>query len=109
MSLSSLPRGWLLGFSLWFTSTSLLYVTMSRNQQEQSWQVEQLRQEVAALHTVASACRAEGRLAAGPAQPGGSQLSPDDVDLVAARVLTWLRRGEERSEATYSAQLRQRP
>ena len=106
MSLSSLPRGWLLGFSLWFTSTSLLYVTMSRNQQEQSWQVEQLRQEVAALHTVASACRADGRLAA---QRGVGQLSPDDVDLVAARVLSWLRRGEEHSDATYGAQLRQRP
>jgi hypothetical protein len=106
MSLSSLPRGWLLGFSLWFTSTSLLYVTMSRNQQEQSWQVEQLRQEVAALHTVASTCRVDGRLATGR---GVGQLSPDDVDLVAARVLSWLRRGEERSDATYSARVRQRP
>jgi hypothetical protein len=108
MSLSSLPRGWLLGFSLWFTSTSLLYVTLSRNQQEQSWQVEQLRQEVASLQTVVSACRADARLA-GQAQHGGSQLSPEDVDLVAARVLSWLRRGEEHSDATYSAQLRQRP
>jgi hypothetical protein len=115
MSPSSFPRGWFLGLSLWFTSTVLLYVGMSRGQQEQSWQLEQLRQEVSALHTVVSACRAEGHALAGERGRGArgvSQLSPEDVDLVAARVLSWMRRAEQaepKPSPTMTQGLRPRP
>jgi hypothetical protein len=109
MSPSSFPRGWLLGLSLWFTSTVLLYVGLSRGQQEQSWQMEQMRQELSALHTVVSACRAEGHAQAGERGRGArrvSQLSPEDVDLVAARVVSWMQRAEK-SEPTPSATMTQ--
>jgi hypothetical protein len=98
MSPSSFPRGLFLGLSLWFTSTVLLYVGMSRGQQEQSWQLEQLRQELSALHTVVSACRAESHALAGERGRGArqvSQLSPEDVDLIAARVVAWMKRAEQ--------------
>jgi hypothetical protein len=87
---TSTPRGWFLGLALWFTSTALLYLSMSRAQAEQSWQLEQLRQEVSALHAVASSCRT------GAGQPGrdASVLSPEEVDWIAARVVSWMKRAE---------------
>ncbi len=87
---TSTPRGVFLGLALGFTSTALLYMSMSRAQAEQSWQLEQLRQEVSALHAVASSCRAEAHAQARAA----SALSPEDVDWIAARVVSWMKRAE---------------
>ncbi|WP_257461753.1 hypothetical protein [Archangium lipolyticum] len=98
---TSTPRGWFLGLALGFTSTALLYMSMSRAQAEQSWQLEQLRQEVSALHAVVSSCRTEGyslaterRRVAGQPGRAASILSPEDVDLIAARVVSWMKRAE---------------
>ncbi len=58
---TSLPRGWLLGFALWFASTAWLYAYMSRTQAEQSWELEQLRQEVSEMHREVLSCELEAR------------------------------------------------
>jgi hypothetical protein len=92
----------LLGLALWLASLGWGYAYMSRAQAEQSSQREELRQEMTALRSEVSACRVEGqalaagvrkRLAAAPAR-GSSQLSPEDVDLIAARVLSFMKRDE---------------
>ena len=56
---TSLPRGWLLAFALWFASTAWLYAFMSRAQAEQSWELEQLRRETAQLHREVLSCQVE--------------------------------------------------
>lgn len=97
---TSTPRGWLLGLALWFASLAWGYAFMSRAQAEQSSQLEELRQEMTALRSEVSVCRLEGQaLAAGvrkrlaaPAARTGGPLSPEDVDLIAARVLSWMKR-----------------
>ncbi len=65
---TSLPRGWLLGFALWFASTAWLYAYMSRAQAEQSWELSQLRREMSELHREVISCQleqAEARLSRG--------------------------------------------
>lgn len=99
---TSTPRGWLLGLALWSASLAWGYASMSRARAEQSSQLEEVRQELTALRSEVSACRLEEqalaagvrkRLAAAPVR-GASQLSPEDVDLIAARVLSWMKRDE---------------
>ncbi|MCY1072914.1 hypothetical protein [Archangium lansingense] len=58
---TSLPRGWLLGFAIWFASTAWLYAYMSRAQAEQSWELQQLRQEVSEMHREVLSCQLEAQ------------------------------------------------
>jgi hypothetical protein len=71
---TSLPRGWLLGFALWFASTAWLYASMSRAQAEQSWELTQLRQEVAQMHREVLSCELQAHGRAEARNPGDGRV-----------------------------------
>ena len=102
---TSTPRGWFLGLALVFTCLASVYSELSQQQREQAWQVEQLRQELsetrrelAMLQAVVKGHRAQAHAQTVDRRLAG-QLTPGDVDLVAARVVSWMERGGMPAEA----------
>lgn len=115
---TSTPRGWFLGLALVFTCLASLYSSWERERRERAWEVEQLRRELvetrrelAALQVVVKAQRAQLHARSADRQLAAGQMAPGDVDLVAARVMSWMERGgvperaQRRLEATQVSSL----
>jgi hypothetical protein len=82
-----------------FTCLASLYSAWERERRAPAWEVEQLRQELAetrrelaALQAVVKAHRVQAHARTAERQLAGL-MAPGDVDLVAARVVSWMERG----------------